>query len=349
MNSRIYAYMMACLAMLLLAGRPLSAADGRLRLVRDNAQRSFSSSVPAGNYSGITPLGGSLYAVVSDKSPYEGFYIFDISIDTITGKIDSVRNKGFVYAVSHDGDTLPNRDHEGIVFLPHSNTFFISGEKDNNIFEYMPDGRATGKRLALPPVYSGISSNYGFESLAYDNGFRRFWTVTESTIPADGPQANPQNPVRNRLRLQCFNDSLQPCGWCYYEMEPPLAKKRPAMYAMGVSELCALDDGRLLVLEREAFVSKRKFGSFVNCRLFVVSPYGVLQAQDADSAETVAKEELVSFRTRISLTGFSFANYEGMCLGPQLYDGSRVVILISDSQNRYKGVLKDWFKTIVIR
>jgi hypothetical protein len=37
-----------------------------------------------------------------------------------------------------------------------------------------------------------------------------------------------------------------------------------------------------------------------------------------------------------------------MCLGPQLADGSQVLILLSDSQGQYAGVLKDWFKTIVL-
>ena len=51
----------------------------------------------------------------------------------------------------------------------------------------------------------------------------------------------------------------------------------------------------------------------------------------------------------LSLLDWSVANYEGMCLGPKLADGSRTLILVSDSQDNYGGVLKDWFKTIVIR
>ena len=36
--------------------------------VIENAQHAFPQTIPAGNYSGITWLGGDLYAVVSDKS-----------------------------------------------------------------------------------------------------------------------------------------------------------------------------------------------------------------------------------------------------------------------------------------
>ena len=38
-----------------------------------NKQRHFPKTVPAGNYSGITWLGGDSYAVVNDKSPTAGF------------------------------------------------------------------------------------------------------------------------------------------------------------------------------------------------------------------------------------------------------------------------------------
>ena len=60
------------------------------------------------------------------------------------------------------------------------------------------------------------------------------------------------------------------------------------------------------------------------------------------------KTLLTQWTTRLTFWGRSFANYEGMCLGPQLPDGSWVLILLSDSQDQYAGVLKDWFKTIVI-
>ena len=38
-----------------------------------------------------------------------------------------------------------------------------------------------------------------------------------------------------------------------------------------------------------------------------------------------------------------------MCLGPKLVDGSQVLLLVSDSQNQAHGVLRDWFRSIIIR
>ena len=61
------------------------------------------------------------------------------------------------------------------------------------------------------------------------------------------------------------------------------------------------------------------------------------------------KRLIHSFVTKLKLFDNSIANYEGMCLGPTLTDGSKTIILVSDSQNQYAGVLKDWFKTIVVK
>ncbi len=37
------------------------------------------------------------------------------------------------------------------------------------------------------------------------------------------------------------------------------------------------------------------------------------------------------------------------CAWTELKNGDQVVILLSDSQDQYAGILKDWFKTVVVR
>lgn len=313
-----------------------STLPSRLAIVRENKQQAFPKSVPAGNYSGITYMGNNRYAVVNDKSVADGFVVFNIQIDSISGSILDVEYEGFKSAGS------PNRDMEGIAFFPSDSTLFICGEKDNRILEYTQNGEYTGRELKLPACFAAASQNYGLESLTYNARTGRFWTTSESTLPADGEQASYNNKVCNRLRLQSFTNDMQPAEQYFYEMDQPVAKSNADNYAMGVSDLCALDDGRVLVLEREFFVAKNKLGSFVNCKLYVVNPGEELPGS------LLRKTELLQFKTSLTLFQFGLANYEGMCLGPKLSDGNRVLIMISDSQNQYKGVLKDWFKTIVI-
>lgn len=310
--------------------------------------RSFPLTVPAGNYSGIAWTGDSTYVVVDDKSPTDGFYTFYINIDSITGTITSVRRGDF------HASTLASRDGEGIVWNPHTQRIWMGGETDNEIREYHIDGSLTGRRLPLSERMRKCAPNYGYESLGYNPVTRRYWTMTESTLPMDGNVATSTNGVSNRLRLQAFDDSLHAVGQWAYLMDAPHARHEASNYAMGVSEVCALDDGRVIVLEREFYVPKIKLGAFVRCKLYVVDPEADAEARVeedkplADGQHWLQKTLLRDWTTRLTLFGRNIANYEGMCLGPTLADGRRVLVLVSDSQAQYAGVLRDWFMTIVM-
>lgn len=320
---------------------------GQTEFIRECKQRSFPNTVPAGNYSGITHIGNNKYAIVSDKSENNGFFVFTIDIDSASGELKNVQCEAF------KGDSGQGGDCEGIAYRPSSGTFFISREADATIAEYDSAGNYTGKALDIPQVYKTGKGNYGLESLAYDTLTHLFWTINESTLPCDGVQATSKNGVENILRLQSFGDDLIPKSQYAYKMDAPEARAKSSQYAMGVSEITALGNGRLLVLEREFFVPKVKLGAFVQCKIYEVTPdekYEIANdASISDSTKFLPKRLVHSFKTKLQLFRRSIANYEGMCIGPKLNDGSTVLILVSDSQNQYAGVLKDWFKTIIIR
>ena len=87
-------------------------------------------------------------------------------------------------------------------------------------------------------------------------------------------------------------------------------------------------------------VTPLKIGSYVECRLYIVTP---------SSAQVLSKTHLYTFRTHINLFRRNFANYEGLCVARRLADGSLILLLIADSQNQYRGILRDWLKTVVVR
>lgn len=220
---------------------------------------------------------------------------------------------------------------------------------------------------------SDFYPNYNFESLAFDSVRQYLWTISESTLRKDGQPATPQNGLANQLRLMRYDwgkikenrnkeeyseevSSKKASRYMTayaYQMDQPSTHKKAEIYVMGVSELCALPDGQLLVLEREAFIPKIKIGAFCKCKLYQINPLNseefALKEKFSSDTPFLKKRLLAEWKTGLSLSKRSFANYEGMCLGPKLEDGSQVVILLSDSQDQYAGVLKDWFKTIVIR
>jgi len=295
------------------------------------------------NYSGITPLGGGRYAVVSDKGAADGFYIWKISQDPDTGAVLSVESEGFF---ANTIDATSGRDCEGIVYVPRMGTVFICGEGDQRVLEYDMAGQRTGRELAIPDEFKDAVGNQGLESLGYGGRRRRarFWITTETSLPSDGVAAGPQNPgAQNILRIQSFRRTLEPSHQYLYTMDAGRSSDFGTTYVFGVPEICATRDGRLLVLEREANIPKLYVGADVICKIYSVRPRRGITALE--------KELVAEWTTALSVDGLNWANYEGMCLGEKLSDGRQSVLLVSDSQGGYsKGPfsLKDYIKVIIL-
>ena len=379
--------MLRCNILTIFLAFSLLAGAQDWKVVRENSQKAFPKTVAAGNYSGIAHLHDDIYAVVSDKSDSALYFNFRIQVNPKTGELEQVENLGFTERTDgtlNDGKPWlgleKGFDHEAIVKVSDS-TLVIASEGYCRLKEFsiLPISADTAK-VGYPQNLwesrwpsSDFYPNYNFESLAFDSVHQYLWTIPESTLRKDGQPATPQNGLANRLRLMRLNwgkmkedsnkeeyseqvnskkDSRYMTTYAY-QMDQPSTHKKADIYVMGVSELCALPDGQLLVLEREAFIPKIKIGAFCKCKLYLINPLNSeeFSMKEKFSSDTpfLKKRLLTEWKTGLSLSKRSFANYEGMCLGPMLEDGSQVVILLSDSQDQYAGVLKDWFKTIVIR
>ena len=379
--------MLRCSILTIFLAFSLLAGAQDWKVVRENSQKAFPNTVAAGNYSGIAHLYDDIYAVVSDKSDSALYFNFRIQVNPKTGELEQVENLGFTERTDgtlNDGKPWlgleKGFDHEAIVKVSDS-TLVIASEgycrlKEYPILPISADTAKVGYRQNLWESRwpsSDFYPNYNFESLAFDSVHQYLWTIPEITLRKDGQPATPQNGLANQLRLmrlnwgkmkedsnkeECSEQESSKKDFRYmmtyaYQMDQPSTHKKADIYVMGVSELCALPDGQLLVLEREAFIPKIKIGAFCKCKLYLINPLNSeeFSMKEKFSSDTpfLKKNLLVEWKTGLSLSKRSFANYEGMCLGPKLEDGSQVIILLSDSQDQYAGVLKDWFKTIVIR
>ena len=361
--------MLRCSILTIFLAFSLLAGAQDWKVVRENSQKAFPKTVAAGNYSGIAHLHDDIYAVVSDKSDSALYFNFRIQVNPKTGELEQVENLGFIERTDgtlNDGKPWQGQekgfDHEAIVKVSYS-TLVIASEGYCRLKEYpiLPTS-ADAAMVGYPQNLwesrwpsSDFYPNYNFESLAFDSVHQYLWTIPESTLRKDGQPATPQNGLTNQLRLMRLDwGKLSRYMMTYaYQMDQPSTHKKADIYVMGVSELCALPDGQLLVLEREAFIPKIKIGAFCKCKLYQINPLNseefALKEKFSSDTPFLKKRLLTDWKTGLSLSKRSFANYEGMCLGPKLEDGSQVVILLSDSQDQYAGVLKDWFKTIVIR
>lgn len=301
-----------------------------------------------GNYSGITYIGKESekhkFAVVDDKENGGGIVFFKIPIDEAYGDITA---SGIEKSIPEgtSGSAVTGKDNEDVVLV--DGALWVAAEGDQSIQKYNAStGAALGESFSIPADMgtSRITSNAGFEALTYNATTGKYWTTTELPLTAD--------TFLPRLhRLQRFDSSHNPDARYLYQMDEPTpeaaADPNPKAYAFGIPAMVALPDGRLIILEREVYVpdfpstladlddeiiQKLKDKTFAKVKLYVVDPVH-------DKAGVLRKKLFTQFQTGIEAMSktppefsASFANYEGMCLGPVLADGKITLILIADAQ-----------------
>jgi hypothetical protein len=291
--------------------------------------------IEAGEYSGITWLADNRYAVVDDNLKGGGILLFTIPLDNY-GSVGDVSMRPVAGTVQATGRL---RDNEGVAFVPSLGTLYVSSESHQEILEYDLGGNETGKSLRVPAdlAVKTISDNRGFEALTYNDITGLFWTTTEAPLKKD-------TFLPNILRLQSFDKDGKPAERYLYQADEPLkSAANTVAYVFGIPAMAALDDGRLLVLEREVYVPKGSIWdklqkSFTALNLYLVDPVH-------DTAGILRKSLLCSFTT----SALDLANYEGMCLGPTLPDGARCLVLIADSENGSGGLTQEYVKVILLR
>ena len=232
MRKYVFLVFFACSAIL------CAQDNGKWSLVREHQQKSFANTIPPGNYSGITPLGDDVYAMVSDKSDSALYFNVRLYISKQTGELlqaEYLGPQGRVDTISLDNEVIARVSDSTVV---------IASEGKYRLKEYMLNSDNVDQGLwewSMPR--SDFYPNYVFESAAYDSVHHRLWTINESTMLRDGKPATTQDPHNNVLRLISFDwtnkRNASPVSYLY-KMDMPTTMKRAMTYVMGVSELCVL-------------------------------------------------------------------------------------------------------------
>jgi hypothetical protein len=226
-----------------------------------------------------------------------------------------------------------NFDGEGIALEP-SGRMLISSETEPSIREFSPAGEALGT-LPVPEIFRmgegrGIRSNQGFEGLTLAPGGEALWTANERALKQDGPDDETRpSPVR-LLRYEKKDGRFAPGPQYVYEVEPIAGGPGRGFAIRGLAELLALPGGDLLALERE-FVAGRGF----KIQLYRVSAPEGSGATDVSGLDSLAGKIWTPVRKTLvydfARAGFTPDNLEGMAFGPDLPDGSRTLVLVSDN------------------
>ena len=316
-------------AVLALAGSFAACADVTLSRINE-------VSFPTNGCGGITRMGGDDYWVLCDHGPSEKSEIFPLTIkvNASSGKIES---SSIGSGIALEGNT----DSEGIVFDAATGGIWVSDEIGMSIREFMPVLAAKSvsplREAPVPEIYRrNCASGRGLEALGLSPDGLTMWTANEEALTCDGERSS--DTVATVVRLTRFiranaYDNWTAAGQWAYKCEKADSSLVDSYKFCGVSGLCALPDGSLLVLERET--STTTCGRVQIYRLTANTFTAATDVSGIGALKETSYSALSKGTALITMKG-GFLNYkniivyEGICLGPKLSDGSLSVLLVAD-------------------
>jgi len=323
-KSRVSAGRLAATGAMLVVGLASSAAALTVTKVSQVTRPSgYSFTYGAEQISGITYAGGNLFYAIDDTD--NKLYPLTLAINRSDGSLTQAN-----ITIGTGVEMSGGNDMEGCAFDPCSGKVWISQEASALIREYDPSTGTLLREAPVPAIQKKYRGNYSLEALTISGDGKTMWTANEEALSVDGELAT--NSVGSVVRLTRFTrnsvfDNWTPNGEWAYETQP-IGTAKDSYTRSGVSGLCALPDGTLLVLERRCYQGGL-FPDF-NIKIYQVKFSG---ATDVSSLASLKNAEYTK-TTKTQLYTFTdssdMPNYEGMCLGPCLNDGSCTIVLITD-------------------
>lgn len=236
----------------------------------------------------------------------------------------------------------PSWDGEGLARAADGSFFLVADETLPSLVHVDAEGSFLGK-IAVPERYSNQpSNNKGLESLSLSPSGSYLFTSNESALVEDGPAAT--KTLGTLVRLLRIEVASNAYAQYTYRTEPLGAGSGGDM---GVSDVLALGDDSLLVLERGY---QSNYGNTI--RLFRVNLAG---ARDVAAVAALGEEpevlekELVADVAALPPGATTHPaqqpnplldNYEALAFGPTLADGRRLLLLLSDDNAQASQVAR---------
>lgn len=295
-----------------------------------------------GGLSGIEYHMGTYY-LVSDHPGNPRFY--KAAIEITNGSIDTVSFLEIVELKNNEGVLKDKHlDLEAIRYDSSKGAILLTSEgaihkgKDPAIFYVTPGGEHL-LEFSLPPYFTASGeqkprNNGVFEGLAHSFDQTGFWVGMELPLVKDGSKPK-LFPTRSPVRITFFNKETGEAQK-QFVMQLEHITKIPWLYfaVNGLTELLEYAPNRFLVLERAFSAGHGTQGNTV--RLFDVNANKTTNTLSMENLRrtkyTAATKNLVfDFKSvRKKLKEQIIDNLEGMTFGPDLPNGNKTLLLVSD-------------------
>ncbi|WP_459614281.1 esterase-like activity of phytase family protein [Bordetella sp. 2513F-2] len=341
-----------------LAHAPVRAdtpAIGELRLIGEQriAHRTLFGDTVVGGLSDLDydPRTGDWVLVSDDRSDLASARFYTARLDYEAAAFRSVLLTNVTPVLQADGAPYPSRlragappDMEAIRFDPLDGSLWYASEGDR-LFDLDPvvrhisrNGRpimeqATPPRLRMRWLGgSGPRNNRAYEGMAFAPDGQSMWVAMEAPLLQDGPLPTPDAGALVRITQYDRTGTLLRQLPYPLDAIPAAPAPAPGRYAdNGVSALLAVDEERLLVLERSAVQGPD--GTYRNhIRLYEADVTGATELAEVEALQGAAVTPMTK-RLVLDLDTLDLPrvdNIEGMAWGPTLDNGRASLVMVSD-------------------
>lgn len=279
--------------------------------------------------SGITYAGGDKYYIVDDDDKRCGLYEATIKFS----------DNGLSFVSAECGPRVKlalTTDLEAIAYDPASGNVWVADELLKTIREYDVRTGAIVSTLDVPPVMKKIHKQYGFESLTISGDGLTMWTTSEESLTCDGPHSSYYESSTNRLVK--FTRRTVHDRWQLAAMYPYVTDTWNQRYSYGaytrrgISDMCALPDGSLLVLERELSRGDGLAGLNFFYSIYRITSAAIAAATDVKDFSSLANGGWIKIEKGSPLVDkqCGWKNYECMCLGKRISNNACELLLMTD-------------------
>jgi len=335
------------MALACLAGLATTALAGHVQSLNFLGQDTFPTNTSVlgtnmGGLSGITydAANARYHSIADDRSQINPARFYTLNLDLTGNTFGPGRTTftGVTTLLQPGGLPFPNAgiDPESIALAPNGD-LWISSEGDANALQnpFVNRFSIAGQQnfaLPIPAKFNasaggtGIRNNLAFETLTISPSGSSLFTATENALKQDGPAA--ALGVGTNSRILRFDTAINtPAQEFVYQAGPVIDPPVPAgsFTTNGLVDMLALDDTTFIAMERSFSV-----GVGNRIRLYEVSLTGAtdVSGQDPLGVFTPVTKTLL---LDLDVLGITLDNVEGLTFGPDLTDGRKSLILVSDN------------------
>ncbi|UOQ93296.1 esterase-like activity of phytase family protein [Halobacillus shinanisalinarum] len=310
-----------------------------------------------GGFSGITynPHNNKWLIISDDRSYHNPARLYEAKINYNFRGFQTVNLVDITYLKQPGNTVYPNKnqflsstegivaDPESIRFDPQNRSIWYTSEGDRSlglnpfIRQATPDGSfiselpLTETAIMDEQYEKGFRNNLALEGSTFSADGETYWTAMEGPLLQDDAIPTPESGALSRI-TQYDREGNVLAEYAYPIDAIPEQPGDGKHADNGVTEILAINDQELLVLERASVQAED--GSYSNyVRVYKINVNG---ATDISSMESIDKENIIPFQKELVVNLNTLAldkvdNVEGMTWGKKLPNGNDTLVLVSDN------------------